>query len=597
MIDFHDLMKKRMVENFRIAFIRDTNMSLSFSDMNHKEYNTYYSGNKCEFCRLINSDPEGIKKCMRCSRQAAHRAARLPGPMIYRCYAGLVEIVVPVIIGGKHIANVYTGQVLDEEPDEKQYVKVVRALRKMAVPEQALRQAYLNIPIIPAWRVDVIKSMLALMVEYIVESEMNALLEEEVKKEKQKSKDLNMYVRNECADSIVNDRAEQLSGLWDKLRFIGFKKNPDTLMICKLDQYEQDICRRDVQQRVLINEKVLSALQAVVPEAENALTHSLGEGNYLLVFSLGCGRAENIHYHESHKFANALRKEVQARTGYTVSVGMAGIVERLERIGAAYREAARTAAWLAMRSQQEQSAHISDLLAQENVEVHPQFDSARLAAYISAGSRQTLLRFIVQLRQEMRPVGRSLADLKALYSEILRVALATADAQEVSNWQGGERVSWLAELISVRSAQKADAVLTGYLDTVMKKIAEAKAMDRNQTIAAAKKYIATHYREPITIGKIASAAYVTPNYLSFLFRRHTGMSCVEYITRLRIEHIKRRLETSDQSVADISREAGFRSANYMSVVFRKMEKVSPTDFRGRFSADRQYSARMEAEAE
>ena len=98
-------------------------------------------------------------------------------------------------------------------------------------------------------------------------------------------------------------------------------------------------------------------------------------------------------------------------------------------------------------------------------------------------------------------------------------------------------------------------------------------------IGMVKKYIADHYRENIDRDSLASIAYITPNYLSKLFRMQTGTSLREYINNLRIQEAKRLLLTTNASITDIALDMGFENISYFSTVFRKFCGCSPIEWR------------------
>jgi len=78
-------------------------------------------GEHCEFCRLINSDPEGHGRCTECDRQAVEKCAKLRKAYMYRCHAGLLEVVVPILNNSEPVAFISFGQLLDESSREEQW--------------------------------------------------------------------------------------------------------------------------------------------------------------------------------------------------------------------------------------------------------------------------------------------------------------------------------------------------------------------------------------------------------------------------------------------------------------------------------------------
>lgn len=78
-------------------------------------------------------------------------------------------------------------------------------------------------------------------------------------------------------------------------------------------------------------------------------------------------------------------------------------------------------------------------------------------------------------------------------------------------------------------------------------------------IARVTRYIAEHYRDPLTVPAIAADAGLHPKYLMRVFKKQCGVSVWEYVTRLRVYHAQRLLITTDTKVVDVALESGFAS--------------------------------------
>lgn len=68
-------------------------------------------------------------------------------------------------------------------------------------------------------------------------------------------------------------------------------------------------------------------------------------------------------------------------------------------------------------------------------------------------------------------------------------------------------------------------------------------------------------------------------YLSHVFRQFAGMTIVEYVQLLRLQLAKHLLRSSGKPIQDIAREAGFADPFYFSRLFKKSERVTPTQYR------------------
>ena len=98
-------------------------------------------------------------------------------------------------------------------------------------------------------------------------------------------------------------------------------------------------------------------------------------------------------------------------------------------------------------------------------------------------------------------------------------------------------------------------------------------------VECAKVFITKHFAEDISLVGIAKAAYVTPNYLSYIFKLKTGMTPMHYLTAYRMKRAKMLLENTDLKITDIMQACGFSSSSYFSTLFKSEYGYTPTGYR------------------
>lgn len=103
-----------------------------------------------------------------------------------------------------------------------------------------------------------------------------------------------------------------------------------------------------------------------------------------------------------------------------------------------------------------------------------------------------------------------------------------------------------------------------------------------------KKYVATqiadyldeHYAEKISLDQIAANMYLSPFYISKIFKSEIGESPIHYLIRVRMEHAKKLLEQNeDYAVAEIAERVGYEDAYHFSKLFKKAYGISPMKYR------------------
>lgn len=92
-------------------------------------------------------------------------------------------------------------------------------------------------------------------------------------------------------------------------------------------------------------------------------------------------------------------------------------------------------------------------------------------------------------------------------------------------------------------------------------------------------HITRNLGEHITQAEMAEISGFTPSAFSRAFNRHTGMTFVRYVNRLRIDRACELLMNSDRSVADICYDVGFNNLSNFNRQFLAVKGRPPSSFR------------------
>lgn len=90
------------------------------------------------------------------------------------------------------------------------------------------------------------------------------------------------------------------------------------------------------------------------------------------------------------------------------------------------------------------------------------------------------------------------------------------------------------------------------------------------------------FSEDLQLSQIATELYVTPNYLSRLFRTETGKGFSDYLSDLRMEKAKSLLREGDRKIYQIGLEVGYPNPRYFSEWFHKNAGLTPKEYRNKF---------------
>ncbi|MHC4441510.1 MAG: helix-turn-helix transcriptional regulator [Planctomycetota bacterium] len=99
-------------------------------------------------------------------------------------------------------------------------------------------------------------------------------------------------------------------------------------------------------------------------------------------------------------------------------------------------------------------------------------------------------------------------------------------------------------------------------------------------VVKALEYIEDHFCNPkLTVGYVAQALDIHPDYLAHLFNEQVGQRMSRYIAEHRIEHAKHLLSTTDWQIKRIAHETGHANRNWFSHVFSSHTGLTPSEYR------------------
>ncbi|OIJ21282.1 hypothetical protein BKP45_00410 [Anaerobacillus alkalidiazotrophicus] len=98
-------------------------------------------------------------------------------------------------------------------------------------------------------------------------------------------------------------------------------------------------------------------------------------------------------------------------------------------------------------------------------------------------------------------------------------------------------------------------------------------------IIKAKTFLQENFTKEIGIESVSEVVDLSVSYFSVLFKQKTGVTFLEYLTNLRMEHACVLLKTTDLKTYEIANMVGYSDQRYFSQVFKKRMHVTPSQYR------------------
>lgn len=144
------------------------------------------------------------------------------------------------------------------------------------------------------------------------------------------------------------------------------------------------------------------------------------------------------------------------------------------------------------------------------------------------------------------------------------------NAEEDGDAEFFEHVETYAEINQYLKDRLAVLFVGGGMEAQKGTYAVKKVMD----------YIWEHYGDSsLSIRTLADHVYLTPTYLSNVFKKSAGVTVGQYLVDVRIENAKRLMKDPRLKFYEVASMVGYGDANYFAKIFKKKTNMTPSEYK------------------
>ncbi|WP_025025539.1 response regulator transcription factor [Caldalkalibacillus mannanilyticus] len=115
-------------------------------------------------------------------------------------------------------------------------------------------------------------------------------------------------------------------------------------------------------------------------------------------------------------------------------------------------------------------------------------------------------------------------------------------------------------------------------------IKSASMKQENKTIYEIEKFIRMNYQKEIKLQEIAERFFLSREYISRKFKQEFNENISDYLVKIRMEKAKTLLQNEHMRIYDIASQIGYQDEKYFSKVFKKVEGLTPNEYRSKVKA-------------
>ena len=201
---------------------------------------------------------------------------------------------------------------------------------------------------------------------------------------------------------------------------------------------------------------------------------------------------------------------------------------------------------------------------------------------LTIGNREVLDKRIDELLHFMKNTNMSPFAFRMIYNDVINSLVHThSDALS-----GGESAMDFYSIFSLTSCQSIDDLdellrrLCDYLLSGKPDSGAALPDEDGNEISQVVRYMEEHYSDPeISMTALADSFELSTTRFSLSFKEKMGMSPLDYLTLLRVEHAKELLASTDLTIREISAQVGYYDSGSFIRRFKQVTGETPLQYR------------------
>ncbi|MFD2329371.1 response regulator [Cohnella sp. GCM10020058] len=363
------------------------------------------------------------------------------------------------------------------------------------------------------------------------------------------------------------DLAEEL------LRLAGLPADP-TRFVCVLMEFDESVER--------VKE---TGLEPVYRHIEQALAQYKGVYRFRYSgaqFAVLAAHDKEIDYSDLVGSVRQLREALGRELQLRFAAGIGTMHRRASGISESFEEARHALGYKVIKGADAVIPYPDIRMDEKRLQIDAE-RIAELSADIDNLDEAGCAGIIHEIFREMETApGMSPADLRLQCVNLLLSSVRTMSVEQLrqSDFLGRHILS-LEEISKFKTIACFEEWTVQAIKALIAFKREHRMPQKKDLIAEIKAYVTANFDQPISLAELSSRFYISPIYLSQIFKQKTGETYVSFLAKVRIGKAKELLERTDLKVYEICQRVGYSDTQYFARLFEKWTGLKPTEYRKR----------------
>lgn len=318
-------------------------------------------------------------------------------------------------------------------------------------------------------------------------------------------------------------------------------------------------------------------LQILIGAQEKSYVLEMNKEMYSCILNVNNNEELN---HVDEMFQKLLKIFETDKEYFTVSIGIGNTCTSISKISTSYNQAI-TALRNKSNTANYQIVYFGKLPARMKV-VFSFYDQKKIVNCIKIGNEKKLINMISNILDINKKNEISNENMAELYRQLIAVGSRYLE-DTGKKLEDFESISKLhSEIIHKQISLSFEAgrrLVLAFFQEILKVVKSDENLPGNKLIDMIEEMVRKNYSTDLSLDSIADMFGVSAKYISRVFKQKSGKNLTDYIGEVRVEEAKELLLNTNLKIDEIAEAVGIGSRGTFLRVFKKMEGVSPSEYR------------------
>jgi len=422
------------------------------------------------------------------------------------------------------------------------------------------------------------EELVALMVRLKNKILIEEKKQEEVLKTQTIIEENRQLLQSKLIRSILKDSYDDYTYIREKAKLIQLNLNGPFYQIIVFNIDDQELIREKLKYKEMeyIKNSIFSIAEEILQENCNG-TIFMSEFDYF-VGLINLDKSDSINL---TSVLEEIKVAVQKYVKVTITIGIGNIYFNLQYINKSYDEAIFALRQKIYRGKNSiihanEIANLTEIIEPAD---YPINEEKQLIEALKAVDDASIKNVVAIIFEKLRQSLVSEDNLKNYCAKLALMSVHTLEVMGIDiKKQLGVELNLYTEIKKYETIYDLQQWLITLLEKFTQQLNMYKSQKYKQMVNMTLEYIEKHYNENITLKVLSETVYVTPNYLSRIFKEETGENFIEWLNRFRIEKAKIFLKETMLKTYEIAEKVGYSDYKYFSYNFKKYTGISPRQY-------------------